>query len=62
MLEGLRDDEGEEGTWGLLGSKEVQYVVRLETWLMEGSYDKVWGATGGEGQPAEEFGVFADVS
>lgn len=54
VLEGL--DEG------LLASKEVQYSVRLERWLMEGSYDKVWGATEGEGFPAEEFGVFSTVS
>jgi 26S proteasome regulatory subunit N12 len=40
----------------------VQYPVRLEQALMEGSYDKVWGETKGERVPSEEFGVFSEVS
>ena len=54
VVEGL-DEE-------LEASQEVQYSVRLERWLMEGSYDKVWGAMDREGRPAEEFGVFSEVS
>lgn len=39
----------------------IQYPVRLEQALMEGSYDKVWGETKGERVPSEEFGVFSEV-
>ena len=40
----------------------IQYPIRLEQALMEGSYDKVWGETKGERVPSEEFGVFSEVS
>ncbi|KAI7368310.1 hypothetical protein KC328_g18152 [Hortaea werneckii] len=39
----------------------IQYPVRLEQALMEGSYDKVWGETKGERVPSDEFGVFSEV-
>ncbi|KAI9787687.1 MAG: regulatory particle non-ATPase [Geoglossum umbratile] len=39
----------------------IQYPVKLEQWLMEGSYDKVWGATKSERVPSEEYGVFSEV-
>lgn len=39
----------------------VQYPVKLEQWLMEGSYDRVWGATKSERAPSEEYGVFSEV-
>ncbi|KAH0563026.1 hypothetical protein GP486_002413 [Trichoglossum hirsutum] len=39
----------------------IQYPVKLEQWLMEGSYNKVWDATKGEGVPSEEYGVFSEV-
>ncbi|KAL8870016.1 MAG: hypothetical protein Q9174_003842, partial [Haloplaca sp. 1 TL-2023] len=39
----------------------LSYPVKLERWLMEGSYDRVWGATKREGVPSEEFGVFSEV-
>lgn len=58
VLEGLEVE-------GSVGSGEdvyVQYPVKLERWLMEGSYDRVWGATKREGVPSEEFGVFSEVS
>ena len=29
---------------------------------MEGSYDRVWGATKKEGVPSEEFAVFSEVN
>jgi len=58
MLEGLETESGGEGV-----EKDpfVGYPVTLETWLMEGAYDRVWGATKGEGLPSEEFGVFSEV-
>lgn len=47
---------------GLEADKYIGYPVKLERWLMEGSYDRVWGATKREGVPGEEFGVFSEVS
>ena len=40
----------------------IQYPVKLEQDLMEGAYDKVWGATKSERVPSEEYGVFSEVS
>lgn len=40
----------------------IQYPMRLEQALMEGSYDRVWGETKGERVPSEEFAVFSEVS
>ena len=60
VLEGLEVEEA--GTAG--GSEKdefIQYPVKLERWLMEGSYDRVWGATKREGVPSEEFAVFSEV-
>ena len=37
------------------------YPIRLERWLMEGSYDRVWNAMKKGEVPCEEFGVFSDV-
>jgi 26S proteasome regulatory subunit N12 len=39
----------------------VQYPIRLERALMEGSYDRVWGETKSERVPSEEFGLFSEV-
>ncbi|GAB7347457.1 hypothetical protein MBLNU459_g4373t1 [Dothideomycetes sp. NU459] len=39
----------------------IQYPLRLEQALMEGSYDRVWGETKGERVPSDEFGVFSVV-
>lgn len=40
----------------------IQYPIRLEQALMEGSYDRVWGETKKERVPSEEFGLFTEVS
>lgn len=40
----------------------IQYPVRLESWLMEGSYDRVWEETKSERVPCEEFAIFSEVS
>ena len=58
LLEGL---EVEAQGKGLEGDVFLQYPVMLEQWLMEGAYDRVWGATKREGVPSEEFGVFSEV-
>ncbi|CAE6999039.1 hypothetical protein P3342_000946 [Pyrenophora teres f. teres] len=39
----------------------IQYPIRLEQALMEGSYDKVWGETKSERVPGEEFGLFTEI-
>ncbi|KAF1848535.1 uncharacterized protein K460DRAFT_375387 [Cucurbitaria berberidis CBS 394.84] len=39
----------------------IQYPIRLEQALMEGSYDKVWGETKREKVPSEEFGLFSEI-
>ena len=46
---------------GLEADRYIGYPVKLERWLMEGSYDRVWGATKKEGVPSEEFAVFSEV-
>lgn len=65
MLEGLEVEGVEEGVKAEsegVADKYILYPVKLERWLMEGSYDRVWGATKREGVPSEEFGVFSEVS
>ena len=61
MLEGLEVEKGGRGGKGLEEDRFIGYPVKLERWLMEGSYDRVWGATKREGVPGEEFGVFSEV-
>ena len=46
---------------GLEEDAFVQYPIRLEQALMEGSYDRVWGETKSERVPSEEFAIFSDV-
>lgn len=57
VLEGLAVEM--EG--GIGEDKYVQYPIKLERWLMEGSYDRVWAATKKEGVPSQEFAVFSEV-
>lgn len=62
VLEGLEVEAGSDSARGELEKDTyIQYPVKLEQWLMEGSYDRVWGATKREGVPSEEFGVFSEV-
>ena len=61
VLEGLEVEMGEKAGAGLEADKFIGYPVKLERWLMEGSYDRVWGATKREGVPTEEYGVFSEV-
>ncbi|KAK0317980.1 regulatory particle non-ATPase [Friedmanniomyces endolithicus] len=58
VLEGLEMSSGKEH---IEKDELIQYPVRLEQALMEGSYDKVWGETKGERVPSEEFAVFSEV-
>ena len=43
------------------GDENIQYPIRLEQALMEGSYDRVWGETKGKNVPSEEFRIFSEV-
>lgn len=61
VLEGLEVEQAGKGK-GLEGDEFISYPVKLERWLMEGSYDRVWGATKRDGVPSDEFGVFSEVS
>lgn len=61
MLEGLEVEKGGGAGAGLEEDRFIGYPVKLERWLMEGSYDRVWAATKREGVPGEEFGVFSEV-
>lgn len=58
VLEGLEMSSGKEQ---IDKDEFIQYPVRLEQALMEGSYDKVWSETKGERVPSEEYGVFSEV-
>lgn len=58
VLEGLETTSGKEE---IEKDEFIQYPVRLEQALMEGSYDRVWGETRGESVPSEEFGKFSEV-
>lgn len=59
VLEGLEVSGGKDH---IDRDEFIQYPVRLEQALMEGSYDKVWVETKGERVPSEEFAVFSEVS
>ena len=60
VLEGLETGMGGK-SGGLEGDEFISYPVKLERWLMEGSYDRVWGAVRREKAPGEEFAVFTEV-
>lgn len=61
LLETLEVAAAQEGK-GLEDDRFIQYPIRLEQALMEGSYDRVWGETKSERVPCEEFGMFSEVS
>ena len=51
-----------EGGVDVEKDKYLGYPVRLERWLMEGSYDRVWKAMSrGSEVPGEEYAVFSDI-
>ncbi|KAK5624986.1 hypothetical protein RRF57_000702 [Xylaria bambusicola] len=49
------------------GNEEIErdrylgYPIKLERWLMEGSYDRVWKAMKSREVPSEEYGVFSEI-
>jgi 26S proteasome regulatory subunit N12 len=57
-----RGDVGGGGSADVEGDRYLGYPIRLERWLMEGSYDRVWKAMKKGEVPCEEYGVFSEVS
>lgn len=58
---GTRAKEG-GGAGEIEGDRFLGYPIKLERWLMEGSYDRVWKAMKSREVPSEEYGVFSEVS
>lgn len=58
-LESLANREG--GGGDVEGDRYLGYPIRLERWLMEGSYDRVWKAMKSSEVPCDEYGVFSEV-
>lgn len=61
-LESLSTREGGGGSVDVEGDRFLGYPIRLERWLMEGSYDRVWKAMKSREVPSEEYAVFSEVS
>jgi len=60
-LESLGTREGIDGPDRIENDRFLGYPVKLERWLMEGSYDRVWKALKKGEVPSEEYGVFSEV-
>ncbi|KAG9251672.1 SAC3/GANP/Nin1/mts3/eIF-3 p25 family-domain-containing protein [Emericellopsis atlantica] len=58
-LESLANREG--GGGDVEGDKYLGYPIRLERWLMEGSYDRVWKAMKSSEVPCDEYSVFSEI-
>lgn len=59
-LEGLELRGGRDGK--VEDDKFLGYPIKLERWLMEGSYDLVWKAMASKEVPSPEYGVFSEAS
>lgn len=58
-LESLANREG--GGGDVEGDRYLGYPIRLERWLMEGSYDRVWKAMKSSEVPCDEYSVFSEI-
>lgn len=58
-LESLANGEG--GGGDVEGDRYLGYPIRLERWLMEGSYDRVWKAMKSSEVPCDEYSVFSEI-
>ncbi|OAA64662.1 proteasome regulatory particle subunit [Niveomyces insectorum RCEF 264] len=56
-LESINTREGA----GSEDDRYLGYPIRLERWLTEGSYDRVWGAMKQGEVPCEEYSVFSEI-
>ncbi|KOS23435.1 26S proteasome regulatory subunit RPN12 [Escovopsis weberi] len=59
-LESLANRDG-GGAADVEGDRYLGYPVRLERWLMEGSYDRVWKAMKSSEVPCDEYSVFSEI-
>ncbi|OAQ66691.1 26S proteasome non-ATPase regulatory subunit 8 [Pochonia chlamydosporia 170] len=60
-LEGLANRDGGGSSGDVEGDRYLGYPIRLERWLMEGSYDRVWKAMKSSEVPCDEYGVFSEI-
>ncbi|KAK6078390.1 26S proteasome regulatory subunit rpn12 [Seiridium cupressi] len=60
-LESLSMHVGNGGFEAIEADRFLGYPIKLERWLMEGSYDRVWKAMKKGEVPSEEFGVFSQI-
>lgn len=60
-LETLSTRAKENGGGEIEGDRFLGYPIKLERWLMEGSYDRVWKAMKSREVPSEEYGVFSEI-
>ena len=60
-LECLANKEGGGSSGDVEGDRYLGYPIRLERWLMEGSYDRVWKAMKSSEVPCDEYSVFSEV-
>ncbi|KYK56716.1 26S proteasome non-ATPase regulatory subunit 8 [Drechmeria coniospora] len=59
-LESLAYRDG-GGSCDVEGDRYLGYPIRLERWLMEGSYDRVWRAMKSSEVPCDEYSVFSEI-
>ncbi len=60
-LESLANRDGGGTAGDVEGDRYLGYPIRLERWLMEGSYDRVWKAMKSSEVPCDEYSVFSEV-
>ncbi|KAI4595121.1 regulatory particle non-ATPase [Pestalotiopsis sp. 9143b] len=60
-LESLSMRVGNGGFEAIEADRYLGYPIKLERWLMEGSYDRVWKAMKKGEVPSEEFGIFSQI-
>lgn len=51
----------QDGAGEIENDRFLGYPIKLERWLMEGSYDRVWKAMKSREVPSEEYGVFSEI-
>lgn len=56
-----RSSGGNGGDGDIESDRYLGYPIRLERWLMEGSYDRVWKAMKSSEVPCDEYSVFSEV-
>lgn len=60
-LESLANRDGGGDSGDAENDRYLGYPIRLERWLMEGSYDRVWKAMKSSEVPCDEYSVFSEV-